>query len=501
MNLPILYAAATLVLGEVLVLCLRRFVPRLGRGLVLHGAVGLAALTIGLGRSEWFRDDSRLMAALTTSTLVVGVLALYAVLDASVLQRPGKDRLTPRVPALLRELGRVLAVLAVGLFALSVVHGIPLSAVLVSSTVVSAVIGLSLQDVLKNVFAGISMQLEAAPRVGDWLTLDGLPAKVVEMSWRTTRLRTNEGHMIVEPNARIADSRLTQLGNGTVPVAFGFEVGLPYDAPPAQAKTALMAAAASAPGVLGKPVPQAMIREYGDSAILYELRVWTRQVDHITVFRDAVFSRIWYEVHRAGLSVPFPIRTVHMQDEATGRTESAQREQQRIVDLLGGLVLFEGLAGDAVASLARCTRRLYFDAGERLVEEGEPGDSLFIIDRGSVVVTKASDSAASANLELAVLSAGSFFGEMSLLTGEPRSATVQAEGGCEVLLLCKEDLAPMLEGDPTMAEVLCRAVAERNQATEDAVARRRARLDERGVAHDTGSILRRVRHFFRLPGG
>lgn len=498
---PVLVGVGVLLLGEVILFGLHHLSRHAG-GRLRHLAVLLVAVRVGLGRSDWASTETRveILGWLTTACLLACALVAYSIFDAFFLRRVDGSG-EARVPALLRELGRGLVLFATLLAALSAINGVPLSAVVVSSTVLSAVLGLALQDVLKNLFAGISMQLESVPRVGDWLNLDGVVAKVVEMSWRTTRLRTNEGHFLIEPNSRLAELRLTNYGSGAAPVAFAFHVGLAYDTPPATAKAALLAAAASSPGALRDPVPVAMARTYGDSSITYELRVWTREVDALSWFRDGVLSRIWYEVRRAGLDIPFPIRTVHHHDVAGGKAEGERRERARIADLLGRLDLFRGVAPEILAELAAASRKLFFDDGERLVREGEAGDSLFVVDRGRVLVSKAAEDGGTTNVRLAVLESGSFFGEMSLLTGEPRSATITADGGCEVLLLTKADVEPLLAGDPALAETLSRALADRNAATQAAFAARRERRSVTSMIEtDHGSILKKVREFFRLQG-
>lgn len=487
-----LLAIAVFVVFEVAIFLLRRTSIA---GFKLHLTALVLAAYILLEGSGFAESRPLLWQGLQVLALFLGVFFCHSLIDAFLLQRPWDEKKGP-LPALVRGLTWVLVLIATGLFAASRILGISLPAVLVSSTVLSAVLGLALQDVLKNVFAGMALQLEGILKVGEWLNLDGQFARISEMSWRSTTLVTSEGHRLIEPNAKISERKLTNVGNGRRPVAFGFMVGLPYATPPAKAKEVLLAAARSASMTAADPAPAAFVNHFGESAIVYELRVWTHQVQAIVAFRDQVQSRIWYEVKRAGLAVPFPIRDVLVSNSAEKSRYDVERELDRQAALFGRLDLFRMLDREALRRFAAEADTAFYDHQEVLVREGEPGDSLFVIDRGKVLVTKIDDDGE--RVKLAVLGGGAFFGEKSLLTGEPRSATVTAEGGCEVLILTREDLQPVLAADPTIAEKLSRALAERAAATAALLAEHRDVDADKGPPEDESSFLSKIRDLFRL---
>jgi small-conductance mechanosensitive channel/CRP-like cAMP-binding protein len=488
--------AAALAL-ELLYLLLRRMgrPPRVR--LLYHLWAAAVALTVGLalaGRSE---EVGWKVAASAAGLLTAWVV--FSLIDSLVVQRPWDPARRPMMPKLARDVLRVAVLAAAVLVVAKVVLGYSLEAVLVSSTVISAVVGLALQDVLKNVFSGMALELERPFQRGDWILLDGQPVQVLDTSWRSTRFRSNEGVEFFEPNSTFSTARLVRYGSGAQPVALNFQVGLAYDAPPARVKAALVAAALAAPDALATPPPEAFVEAYGDSAISYRLRVWTRAVGRIQGFRDGVYSRIWYQLQRQGLSVPFPIRTVHVH---SARREEREREGSRLERagrLLGQVDLFRELDPGVLERLARTAALRHYDRHETLVREEEGGDSLFVVERGRVLVSKSGTSVGTGTIELASLGPGSFFGEMSLLTGEPRSATVTADGPCEVLELSKEALAPILEEDPHLAEVVSAAIAARQASTAATFETRRGRAREAAEPAETeASLLDRIRSFFKL---
>jgi small-conductance mechanosensitive channel/CRP-like cAMP-binding protein len=470
----------------------------------LRAAFHLWALVTGglvfLLESELLLDWPRLWQGLGVASLTLGALVGYHLLVRFLLRRPPTAGAPPPAPKLVRDVVGWLLVLGAFMAGLAAFGVTKLTALVVSSTVISAVVGLALQDVLKNLIAAMALQSERAFSSGDWLLLDGRPTRVVDMSWRITHLRDSEGHDLFEPNAALVTQRLTNLGTGERPVGWSVRVGLPYAAPPQQVKAALLAAARGAPGVADEPPPRAFLESYGESAIQYRLRVWTREVDHLLRFADGVNSRIWYQLQREGLSIPFPIRTVELHDMAAERAEREAAERARCLARIDGVALFAALAPEHRERLAAAARRLHYDDGERLVEEGEPGDSLMVIDRGRVRISKrAVDPGSGSGVLLATLGEGEFFGEMSLLTGEPRSATVVGLGGCEVLVLDREAVAPLLAVDPAVAETLSRLLAARVEATAASLESRRER-DAKALPEETdsGPLLRRIRALFGL---
>lgn len=491
-----LWGGAIVLCAELFYWGLRRWLPGFRPRWIYHLWVVFTATTLGIAVDPHVPTDHWVFKLTATVAILLGALIFFAIVDAAVLGRPRASGLGPRMPKLVRDVLRILVLVAFFLVAATQVLGLELSAVLVSSTVLSAVIGLALQDVLGNVFAGMALQLEQPFSTGDWLEIDGTLARVVEMSWRATRLRTNDGVDLIEPNASIAGARLINYGSGEQPVGLNFHVGVSYSAPPAVVKAALREAALQVRETVTSPAPEAFVESFGDSAVQYRLRVWTRAVSSSMGFRDAVNSRIWYQLQRRGLEIPFPIRTVHLHSQPSQNPQPDTALEARL-KLLSRIELFKDFDDERRRRLAQQARRELYDNGEKLVREGEQGDSLFVVDAGRAIVTKTGPTGATTAIELAVLGPGDFFGEMSLLTGEPRSATVSAEGSCEVLVLSKDAMEPLMQEDPELAAALSRMLAARRLDLEHRLEDRRARGTHEQIATED-SLLQRIRSFFKL---
>jgi len=482
---------------EVPLLFLRRSLRSTSSRFLYH----LWALAVGAVAFFYYGDllDSapRAWQATAALAIVLSALVAFVFLSTFLLARPSGPRGVPAVPKLVRDVLGWIVFVAALLGAVTALEITKLTTVLVSSTVLSAVVGLALQDVLKNLVAGVALQSEGTFATGDWLLLDGQPAEVLEMSWRTTHLRNNDGHDIFEPNAALANQRIVNLGSGGRPVAWNVRIGLPYGLPPAEVKAALATAVKGAEGVAPTPEPGIFVESFGDSAIVYRLRVWMREPTAVARFVDGVNSRIWYELRRAGIEVPYPMRVVELHDADKRAATLAAQELARRRELIDRLPLFAELTGEHRAQLAAAAVHHHYDRGEKLVREGTAGDSLFILDRGRVMVSKSGEAVGTKTLRLAALGEGEVFGEMSLLTGEPRSATVTADSACEVLVLERDAIAPILAADPAIAEALSRVLADRVAATAQRLEDRRDR-PPLAEGSDQASFLRKIRAFFRL---
>jgi small-conductance mechanosensitive channel/CRP-like cAMP-binding protein len=494
MTLAILQGVAALVILELLYLVIRRSPWPVKVSWLYH----LWAASLGAAVTFALLDLPLAWRVAASAAVILSALVLFGLADSLIFKRPWDQPRGPMMPKLARDVLRVVALAAAIIVVATVVLEQPLPAVLVSSTVLSAVVGLALQDVLKNVFAGMALELEKPFVRGDWLMLDGMPMQVLDTSWRSVRLRNNEGVDFWEPNSNLSTSRLVNYGAGLRPVALVFRIGVSYDAPPARVKEAMLAAARSVPEVLDSPVPQAFVEGFGDGSARYLMRTWTRAVGQQTLLFDTVYGRIWYELKRRGLEIPVAVRTVRWHDAARADEQRRDLEREASVTMLRGVTLFQDVDEAVLRQLATNAEHRHFDHGEVLVRQGELGDSLFVVEHGRVQVSVAGLGLGAGEITLASMEAGGFFGEISLLTGEPRSATVTSEGGCEVMVLSKAALAPLLQGDPRLAELIASAVVARQARSAAKLEDRRRQLEEPATAHAQASLLGRIRSFFKL---
>ena len=501
--LPLVAGAATLAL----LLVIRRLLRRAGmlRGFGLAYLFGSAALAAALayrlllfeqGRAPNQTVRTMLLAALVCSW---GFVAL-GLLEHLLLQRWfGQGR--ANIPRLALDIGRALAFIVVIVLTLSLVLGVQLSSVVISSTVASAVIGLALQDLLKNVIAGIALQGERPFDVGHWVEINRQTGRVVEMSWRATRVVTVDGDYIIYPNSLLAQSELLNHSLSSPVRAMHVQVGVGYSHPPNLVKQVLTEAALASPEVCRDPPPSIKLVQYGDYSVTYDIKFWLYSYDRYTEKRDAVMTAAWYHLHRAGIKLPVPLREVFMhQVSPRSAAEEHHAQIERLVATLRYVDLFAVLDEAELHMLAERTRLELYGRGELLARQGEQGDTFFVIRSGRVrieVDDRAGDDLPA--LTVNQLGPGDFFGELALLTGEPRGATVVAEHDTEALVVARADIAPLLQANPALPERLGAVLAERMAMNQAALASRSGPdLPPEPISRPT--LVHRIRSLFGLLG-
>lgn len=240
-----------------------------------------------------------------------------------------------RFPPLLRNVLLGISYVAILLLCLKVFNrDFSLTPILVTSGVLSLIVGLALQDILGNFLAGVVLTVEKPFLIDDWIEVGDLRGKVVSVTWRTTKLLTRDNDYVIVPNKKVADS---QLENRSTPTPLHQErlaIGLPYETLPSQAERALLEAASRVDGVCANPAPRVFLVGFEDSSIAYELGFWTENPDQLFLITSNVRKEIYYSIRRYGISIPFPVRDVRQRTaEAPVQTwKEATRFRLEVVD-------------------------------------------------------------------------------------------------------------------------------------------------------------------------
>lgn len=421
------------------------------------------------------------------STATVGELTAFAklALVASlinalvfVLVNPLRaDRVPDRFPTILQDAIVIALVLLSSTF---------LSQQLLTTSAVSAVVlGFALQDTLGNAFAGLAIQSEKPFHVGQWVKLGEFEGRVAEVTWRATKLRTKAGNLVILPNNVVAKEAITNYSEPAAQTRLFVDVGASYLSPPNKVKVAIMEALRHSPRVLTSPAPDILVQAFDASAITYRARFWIENYDSDEEARDETRTAIYYSFRRHHIEIPWPIQVQYMREWHEPGVAQKVEEEER---LLASVDLFASLSQEIRHQIAVASPTAVFGSGEAIVRQGEEGQSMFVVMSGtvSVVLEPSHD-------EVARIQAGGYFGEMSLLTGEPRSATVLAAGDTAVVEIS--------------ANLFRRIAAVHPEAIEEigiAAVARRAGLDQlktatvETVTVEANTLLTRMKRFLRL---
>ena len=405
--------------------------------------------------------------------------ALINLLVITLINPFRRDRVREGFPAIVQDAIVIGLLLLVGTFVFR-------EELLTTSAVGAVVVGFALQDTLGNAFAGLAIQSEKPFNVGHWIRVGEFEGRVAEVTWRATKLRTKSGNFIIVPNNIIAKEAITNYSEPAVPTRLELEVGASYSASPPAVKAAMHEAMSQAGLVLKTPVPDVLLVAFDASSMNYRARFWVEDYQFDEEARDQVRVAIHYAFARRGIEIPYPIQVEYSRDWPAPDAATLQRERERIV---AGVDLFATLTDQQRTEIAQATVTRTFGSAEAIVRQGEPGQSMYVVSSGQVVVLVGPD-----RREVATIEAGGYFGEMSLLTGEPRSATVVARGETVVLELDVELFRKFGQDSPGAVEQIGLAAAARRAELD------RVKIATQGaaVADAPATFLARMKKFLRL---
>jgi small-conductance mechanosensitive channel/CRP-like cAMP-binding protein len=467
----ILAGSAALVVTLALLAAVRsRFVR--GR-LVFSAWLLLAFLGLEAAAGEGLGDAPVVLAL----ARLVFVLALVNLVIA-LLVNPWRDnRPSDRFPAIVQDVAVIAVFLIIATMLLR-------EQLLATSAVGAVVVGFALQDTLGNFFAGLAIQIEKPFRVGHWIRVGDREGQVQEVTWRATKLLTKDDQFLILPNSIVSKDPILNYSEPTIPTRIEIDVGTSYLTPPNEVRAGIERALAKAPLVMKARAPEIHLDAFGPSSLDFKVRFWIEDYARELDARDQVRTMIWYEFRRSNIEIPWPIQIEYSREEQPIRTQS---HVEQAAAQLAGVDLFATLPLEARLALAGDAHDHLFAAGEAIVRQGEAGGSMFVVLRGEVdVILEPSGQ------HVAKIGSGGFFGEMSMLTGDPRTATVRAIGDVQVLEIAAADLRRLSDTHPGLLEHISRVIVTRRAGLEQAEANAAASA---GRVPATQSLLDRIKAY------
>ncbi len=380
-------------------------------------------------------------------------------------------------------------------------HGVNLSGIVATSAVVTAVIGFSLQDTLGNVMGGVALQMERSIAEGDWIKVGDVEGLVREVRWRQTSVETRNWDTVVIPNSVLMKSQVTVLGRrqGSPKLhRMWVHFNVDFRHPPAEVIDAVERAlqADPIPNVAATPAPNCILNEFKESYGAYAVRYWLRDFDKDSPTSSEVRTRIYVSLQRAGISLSIPAQSVFMTMEGRGRDErKQQRELARRVAALKRVSLLEPLTVAERERLAAELTVAPFRRGEAITRQGNEAHYLYVITKGHAEVSVAVEAE---RRVVARLAEGDVFGEMGMMTGEPRTASVTALSDVVCYRLDKSSFDGIIQSRPEIAEAISHLLARRKVELDALTENLTAEAKRRRVADVQGDLLARIKRFFAI---
>ena len=461
--------------------------------LSLGGLLAAAAfLTWGMASDHWVYLVVRAASIFMMSVAVVNVVSVF--LFNIVLRAV---RLEP--PHIAQDLMVALVYVTIAIALLSQ-SGVDLRGIVATSAVLTAVIGLSLQDSLGNIVGGTFLQVEQVIRVGDWIRVDDIEGKVTATRWRHTSIETRNWDTVVIPNSVLVKAKVTVIGRRSGAPAqhrqwVYFQVGLHH--PPTKVIETVENALRAEPiqNVAETPKAQCLLTDMKNGDGTFAVRYWLTDLSQGDPTDSVIRTRVYTALNRANIPLAVPSQSIMITEESSHRDLHRSREMEQRVAALQNTELFRSLTDEERDELAGSLVNAPFVRGEAITQQGAEAHWLYIMTEGEADVRVSHDGVSK---KVGSLQGGDYFGEMGLMTGDRRSATIIAQSHVHCYRLSKEAFEAILRRRPEMAEEISATLAARRVGLDSAREEASEEALREKMKSTQRAFLLRMRDFFAL---
>ncbi|WP_250453022.1 mechanosensitive ion channel family protein [Caballeronia sp. ATUFL_M2_KS44] len=337
--------------------------------------------------------------------------------------------------------------LAAAVAALGFVLELPVRGLVATSGALAIVLGLAIQSTLSDVFAGIVINTTEPYAIGDWVTIDDVEGKVVEMNWRATHLLTGQGNLLIVPNAVAAKAKITNSNRPGDVHGLSLVLEIEPEARPKTVLDALGRALTGCNGILATPAPYARMKRTTVNSVQYEVVAFVDDMNKKLAISNELFDLSYRHLAAAGVA----LRTLGVPAPATGVLNEKEA-------LLKRVSLFDSLTSEEITRLAKHLFRREYNANQQILAPDTVPDNLSIVRSGvlSVSIIEAKDSR-----EIARIGPGEAFGEAGLLAGLAMHVSISTLTPSVLFQLGKDDMTSFLKDHPEVAKQMCQLLAYR----------------------------------------
>src|SRR5438105_4202357 len=458
--------------------------------------VGLLMLTAlykfgdGLG-------DSSLAAVLREVVLLVLAIGFARILISFIFQTLLRKADIPRI------LADVLFALVLLIYTLFRLHdaGVNPTSLGLSAAAIGTAIAFSLKDAFANLWGGIAVQLDNTCRIGDWVRIENVVGQIVDIRWRYLAVATNSGETVIVPNSSLVQNRVFVLARrGDVRTSWRREVefSVSYKTPPSGVisivQTALQRAEIT--NIAATPELAVTCKHFSDSGIAYAVLYWLLDLRHELMTDSIIRVHVHAALIREKMEIPFPHRLLIDGGELPSSAAGEEALSRRLATL-SQIELFQPMTQDERRALASELTDCMYVQNDVISRRGEVADSLYVLAHGKVAIYGEADSG-QARPRLATLHAPAYFGEMGLLTGQARTATVIAESDVLCYRLDKSGFDAILRARPQLADGFAKVVARRQAENDATLQAADADARARMAVSRASELVRRIRQFFQI---
>ncbi|HXL99633.1 MAG TPA: mechanosensitive ion channel family protein [Rhizomicrobium sp.] len=436
--------------------------------------------------------------------LIIALLvALASILDSIIRRFYWHEHLKRRrgreAPSLIQDIVSILLVVTALAIGLVWQAGLEFTGIAAASGAFAFVLGIALQPVILDLFGGLSINFEGSYAIGDWLTIhaEGLEkpiyGRVSGITWRSTFLTLEDDTRLMIPNSLATSKPVLNHTRPPAPKRLSVEINLDVRVPADRVIDMLLGEAFKTvrlPGMARTPEPDVIVKTLGNDAAVYEARfyTWPDQITPTTA--KSTMLRALQDVLLQN-TLPTPVTQVELTQPPNLAFALGEGE---IREALSRVRLFRnGLSREQLEALTKRCKPSELVQGSVLMRQGDAASSMFVILEGAASVSIASHGGGAH--EVAISATGDVAGEMSLMTGSPRSATVTALTRLRVLEITKDAIEDLLKQTPELLQRFSHVLAKRQHELDEAANRV---TDTHAIE---GDLMARMKSFFSRAFG
>jgi len=466
-------------------------------GMSITMGVGLVGLVL-LARYGTALGDATIALVVREALLLLVAIGFTRIALMCVFQGVLKRLALPRI------LADVLIAIILIVFVLIRMKdaGVNLAGIITTSAILTGGVALSLREPLENLWGGIALQLDNTCRIGDWVRMEGVSGQVVGIRWRYTSIATNVNETVIIPNSHLIKNRVTVLGRrGDERIAQrrDVEFHVSYDVAPSRVIAAVADGLAHAEiRNVERDLPIIVYcARFDDGAIDYVVRYGLIDLAHDQWTDSQVRLHVAATLARHRMEMPLPHRVL-LRGKRSNVEEQRERELGSRAATLARIDLFAALTDTERRVLASELTDCPYVTDDVITRQGEAADSLFILAHGRVGIYDDSTGGTGARDHLATLEAPSCFGEMGLLTGQARVATIVALDDVHCYRLDKAGFDAIVRARAELLDPISKVVVTRQTANDAKLLALSAEARARENSYSAAELVRRIRKFFSL---
>lgn len=404
--------------------------------------------------------DTPIMRLLGSGLLVslsAAALAALGVIIARIVARPRGDG-RRAVPRLVLAMPRLLVYLATMWVLVAGVWAVDLSAALTALGVTSLIVSFALQDTLGGIASGFTLLADQPFQPGDWIHTGEIEGRVIDVNWRSSRIETRNGDLVVVPNGQLSKATITNYDEPTRLHRLVFPVQVAFANAPSRAKDMLLSAAHATEGVLADPPPAVLVVQVDDPLMGYEVHLWIDDYAIAPRVKSDFGSLVWYHSHRHDVPLPSPAQDLYLWDGV--RTyESGRPDHAQLLAAVRSCPLIANLGDDDLDALASTARLAQFARGET-IGSSDGLDAIGILQRGRAQLVLRLDGATPSVLEYLD---GDLLG---IVDFDETPGAVVAVTDCEVVELDVETARRVISRSPELSGAIEQISSSRQRRIE-----------------------------------